>query len=430
MATQVQWRRGTASQVAAFTGAAGEVVINTTDNRLVVQDGTTMGGWPAAKQSGDTFTNVQGITMGAGAAITLPATSKITSTGGVYNAAQATVASASTVDLFGQAGDSVTISGTTTITSFGSSLGSAAGAERSVIFSGSMTLTYNATSMILPGSTNIVTQAGDTCRVRYLGSGNSQVIEYTRATGVPLYFGGAGTNGYISGFTLSNDSGSPNTVIDVAIGVAADSTSAIVIDLTSPATVNFATTGAGGLDTGSIASTSWYAIFVIYGTAGASVIATKETAGTPPSPTLPTGYTYKRYIGSVPTDGSAHLLAFTQRGQNFMRKASVTDVSTSSPPNTDTLFTTSSPLGVITFPIERIVISSTTVQTVFLDSVDQIGVQSIVAINQVNGASASTTSISCNTNLSAQLYYGCSTTSATVNIINVGWIDPHVASVW
>ena len=37
--------------MAAFTGAAGEMVVDTTNNRLVVQDGTTAGGWPAAKLS-------------------------------------------------------------------------------------------------------------------------------------------------------------------------------------------------------------------------------------------------------------------------------------------------------------------------------------------------------------------------------------------
>ena len=48
MATQVQWRRGTHAQVLAFVGALGEVVIDTTQNRLVVQDGVTAGGWPVA----------------------------------------------------------------------------------------------------------------------------------------------------------------------------------------------------------------------------------------------------------------------------------------------------------------------------------------------------------------------------------------------
>lgn len=51
MSVQVQWRRGTSSQVAAFTGAAGEIAIDTTNNRVVVQDGSTTGGVPAAKLS-------------------------------------------------------------------------------------------------------------------------------------------------------------------------------------------------------------------------------------------------------------------------------------------------------------------------------------------------------------------------------------------
>jgi hypothetical protein len=49
MTEQLQLRRGAASQVAAFTGAPGEIVVDTTNNRAVVSDGLTVGGWPAAK---------------------------------------------------------------------------------------------------------------------------------------------------------------------------------------------------------------------------------------------------------------------------------------------------------------------------------------------------------------------------------------------
>jgi len=48
MSQQLQLRRGTAAQVAAFTGAQGEVAIDTTNNRLIVNDGATAGGWPTA----------------------------------------------------------------------------------------------------------------------------------------------------------------------------------------------------------------------------------------------------------------------------------------------------------------------------------------------------------------------------------------------
>jgi len=48
MPTQVQFRRGTTTQVQAFTGAAGELVIDTTKNTVVVQDGSRAGGYPLA----------------------------------------------------------------------------------------------------------------------------------------------------------------------------------------------------------------------------------------------------------------------------------------------------------------------------------------------------------------------------------------------
>ena len=44
MAYAVKYRRGTTAEHASFTGAAGEVTINTTTNELVVHDGVTIGG--------------------------------------------------------------------------------------------------------------------------------------------------------------------------------------------------------------------------------------------------------------------------------------------------------------------------------------------------------------------------------------------------
>ena len=50
-ATQVQLRRGTSAQVATFTGAQGEVVVDTTNNRAVVHDGATAGGFALARRA-------------------------------------------------------------------------------------------------------------------------------------------------------------------------------------------------------------------------------------------------------------------------------------------------------------------------------------------------------------------------------------------
>ena len=51
MSEQLQLRRGTAAQIAANTPAAGEVWVDTDHSRLVVGDGSTVGGFAVPKMS-------------------------------------------------------------------------------------------------------------------------------------------------------------------------------------------------------------------------------------------------------------------------------------------------------------------------------------------------------------------------------------------
>lgn len=51
MARQLQLRRGTTAQHTMFTGAVGEVTIDTDKDALVVHDGVQAGGFPAARES-------------------------------------------------------------------------------------------------------------------------------------------------------------------------------------------------------------------------------------------------------------------------------------------------------------------------------------------------------------------------------------------
>jgi hypothetical protein len=87
------------------------------------------------------------------------------------------LASATTTDL-GTVTANVRITGTTTITAFGTA---ASGITRKLRFAGALTLTHNATSLILPGAANITTAAGDTAEAISLGSGNWVVVQYTPA---------------------------------------------------------------------------------------------------------------------------------------------------------------------------------------------------------------------------------------------------------
>ena len=51
MSVQVKHRGDSATNLAAFTPAQREIVVDTTNNRMIVGDGSTVGGWPAAKLS-------------------------------------------------------------------------------------------------------------------------------------------------------------------------------------------------------------------------------------------------------------------------------------------------------------------------------------------------------------------------------------------
>lgn len=51
MSVQVKHRRDSAANIAGFTPAQGELIVDTTNNRVIVGDGATAGGFAAAKLS-------------------------------------------------------------------------------------------------------------------------------------------------------------------------------------------------------------------------------------------------------------------------------------------------------------------------------------------------------------------------------------------
>jgi len=90
------------------------------------------------------------------------------------------IASAATTNIGAANSLNVRITGTTTITSLGTV---ANGIRRYLRFAAALTLTHNATSLILPGGANITTAAGDTAIAISLGSGNWVVVNYMPAGG-------------------------------------------------------------------------------------------------------------------------------------------------------------------------------------------------------------------------------------------------------
>jgi hypothetical protein len=123
----------------------------------------------------------------------------------LLNTIEVSLASAASVDI-GAAGNSkVEITGTTTITSFGT----VAHKVRFVRFSGALTLTHNATSLILPTGANIVTQAGDTAIFASDASGNWRCWSYNS---------GGTVGGQLKFPATQNASSDPNTLDDYEEG--------------------------------------------------------------------------------------------------------------------------------------------------------------------------------------------------------------------
>jgi hypothetical protein len=102
--------------------------------------------------------------------------------------AQESIASASTTDLWStnSVGAQVKITGTTTITKL-TNASAIVGTRKKVTFGGILTLTHDATKLILPnGGNNIITAAGDSMEVTALTSTNVMVSNYVRASGQPI----------------------------------------------------------------------------------------------------------------------------------------------------------------------------------------------------------------------------------------------------
>lgn len=99
--------------------------------------------------------------------------------------------------------------------------------------------------------------------------------------------------------------------IVISAGECRDSTNVVDIEFDAAVTVDILESGANGLDTGSVAASTFYAVWAI-----ADSSKHNDPAGlyslSFSAPTLPSGYDVYRRVGAVLTDGSSDILEFHQ----------------------------------------------------------------------------------------------------------------------
>lgn len=304
----------------------------------------------------------------------------------------------------------------------------------------SLDLSNNPTKpLILPiGTTGQRTTTAEGM-IRY----NSTIHAFEGVTGVSPAWGTlGGINGgllsyYIGGLGLSNDPTTPNTIFDIANGTATDSTNTVVMPLSTAITKTtgswVAGTGNGCLDTGSVGNNTWYNIFLIERTDFTSSDVLCSTSALNPS--LPASYSYSRRIGSIKTDGSAHVIAFKQRGSTFYWVTPTLDVNTSSLGTSQVLETLNVPLGVDAQPLCRYTMSKDG-NSVILTSGDETDIAPTTAnpIVAAPGADTIDTTIAAGvvntvcpyltTSSISQIGVRGSAASTTLSLVTRGWVDP------
>jgi len=411
-------------------------------------------------------------------AITSGAKGLLLSINTALNDAMTTVASTTTPDIWTTVGGVVNYTGTNTATGFASA--PQAGARRLLVCAGAAVFTaganvliagvtsgnnytaatddvievialtttqflleplkYNGTSIAAAVLQSLATTKGDTlvatgaaAFVRLgVGSDGQSLVANSNVT-VGVNWASPVLRSYLTGCTLSTAGGSGT--MSIAAGVAVDSTnvSAMVLAAIAKTTSGWAVgTAQGGLDTGSIANTTWYHFYVIQRTDTGVVDVLFSLSAT--SPTMPTSYTLKRRIGSGLTDGSAHWTAFVQDGDQFQWAAVTQDNSGTNPGTSALSETMNVPTGVRVGAIVQMAVTTTTaLGTAYVVLLSDLSASDQAAssnsgnmvVNSTTGTAIGISELTIKTNTNAQIRMRFSLSDANTSwkLNTKGWID-------
>lgn len=135
----------------------------------------------------------------------------------------------------------------------------------------------------------------------------------------------------VRGLLVSNDANTPDSILNISAGIARDSNN--IMDLAvgssfpnlegssvaAPLSIDATLAGAGGLDTGSLAASKVYAVYVIGDSHYYRPVAGMISLASSSSPLMPFGYDSYRLVGYAVTDSSVDFLPFYSYGNGSWR---------------------------------------------------------------------------------------------------------------
>lgn len=228
--------------------------------------------------------------------------------------------------------------------------------------------------------------------------------------------------GYIDGCVMSTAGSS--TTMTIGAGQATDSTAAASLILAS--SYNKTTSawavgsGNGGLDTGAIATGTWYYFYLIRRPDTGVVDVIFSTSAS--SPTLPANYTQYRYIGAGLTNGSSQWTKFVQIGNEFWWDSPTLDAGGAITSNT------SAALQTLITPRKRCkaimnIYLGGGIITYFSDPNTSDLAPSSTAAPLAQVVSSAAGQVAIWTNTSAQVRHRESAGSTNMYLSTVGWVD-------
>lgn len=135
----------------------------------------------------------------------------------------------------------------------------------------------------------------------------------------------------ISGLEISNDSTNPDEIINIAagrardvdnnidLGVGADYPNLQNVTVTAPLTVNNTLSGVGGLDTGTVAANTIYAVYLVGDSRYYKPVVGMLSLASNSQPRMPFEYDSYRKIGYAITDATSDFLLMNTAGSGHER---------------------------------------------------------------------------------------------------------------